>query len=250
MASTADKRRALAELAAERNREGAAGRFVKRAAAAIVLLLLILVPALWAAGFFSTPQPVAEVRRLVDEQVAEYARVARGEVPYASAQGSSAVYERMREMPRAYREQVGQDMGRLWEARERAETGSYFALPPAQREAELDRRIRAEEERRQRWQAEREKRDQQRAAEGQQAGGANGRGSDGGDRGGGQANAAGGGGGPGGGAANADQARLERGKRRLDGTTPEERAQQAEYRRALDARRTQLGIQTGGRRGG
>lgn len=252
MASTADKRRALAELAAERNREGAAGRFVRRAVAVLLLLLLLAVPTLWACGFFSTPQAVMEVRQLVDEQVAEFSRVARGEVPYGAAPASGAVYERMRELPPAYREQVGQDMGRLWEARERAETGSYFALPAADREAELDRRIKAEEERRQRWQAEREKRDQQRAAEARQAGGTTGRG--GGD---GQPNAGGGRGGPGGGgggprgAANADQARLERGKRRLDGTTPEERAQQAEYRRALDERRAKLGITSGGgRRGG
>lgn len=250
MASTADKRRALAELAAERNREGAAGRLVRRAIAVLLLLLLLAFPTLWACGFFTAPQAVMEVRQLVDAQVAEFSRVARGEVPYGAAPASGAVYERMRELPRAYREQVGQDMGRLWEARERAETGSYFALPAAEREAELDRRIKAEEERRQRWQAEREQRERQRAAESRQAGVTAGRGGGGQPNAGGGRGPGGGGGGPGG-AANADQARLERGKRRLDGTTPEERAQQAEYRRALEERRAKLGITSGGgRRGG
>lgn len=248
MASTADKRRQLAAIAAERNRQGAGGRFLKRAAAILLLLLLLAGPTLWAFGFFSSPKAVAEVKQLVDQQVAEYDRVARGEVPFASAPSFAPMMEKMRDVPREYRDQVGQQMGRLWEARERAELASYFKLSPAQRQAELDRRIKADEARRQAWQAEREKRDQARPAGGQQASGA----SQGGDRGGrGPGGSGQGGGGPGQpGGGRTEDGRNTRSKGRIDRTTPEQRAQQAEYRRAMDARRKELGLPTGGRRGG
>ena len=253
MATTADKRRAVAALAAERNKQGAVGRFAKRAGGAVALLALIALPVFWLLGFFSSPKAVAEIEQAVNQQVAEYERVARGEVPFGSAPSSRAMFERMRDVPPQYREQVGQQMGRLWEARERAETASYFALPPDKRQAELDRRIKAEEERRKQWQAEREKRDQERAAGGQQAGGfAGGGGPPGGGPGrgpGGGPGGPGGGGPPGGSRRGSEEARNERSKRRLDQSTPEQRAQQTEYRRAMEERRTKLGLPSGGRRG-
>lgn len=252
MASTADKRRAVAALAAERNRQGAFGRFAKRAGGALALLALISVPVLWLLGFFSSPRAVAEIEQAVDQQVAEYDRVARGEVPFASAPSARSMFDKMRDVPPQYREQVGQQMGRLWEARERAETASYFALSPEKRQAELDRRIKADEDRRKQWQAEREKRDQERTAGGQQAGGRGGPGGGppGGGPGRGPGGGPGGGGPPGGGRrGGTEEARNERSKRRLDQSTPEQRAQQSEYRRAMEERRTQLGLPSGGRRG-
>lgn len=253
MASTADKRRAVAALAAEKNKQGAVARFAKWAGGVLALLALIAMPVLWLLGFFSSPQAVAEIEQVVNQQLAEYDRVARGEVPFASAPSSRSMFEKMRDVPPQYREQVGQQMGRLWEARERAESASYFALPPDKRQAELDRRIKADEERRRQWQAEREKRDQDRAASGQQAGGFGGRGGQGGGPPGG--GPAAGGGRPGGGATaggnrrGSEEARNERSKRRLDQSTPEQRAQRSEYRRAMEERRTQLGMPSGGRRG-
>ncbi len=253
MASTADKRRAVAALAAEKNKQGAVARFAKWAGGVLALLALIAMPVLWLLGFFSSPQAVAEIEQVVNQQLAEYDRVARGEVPFASAPSSRSMFEKMRDVPPQYREQVGQQMGRLWEARERAESASYFALPPDKRQAELDRRIKADEERRRQWQAEREKRDQDRAASGQQAGGFGGRGGQGGGPPGGGPTA--GGGRPGGGATaggnrrGSEEARNERSKRRLDQSTPEQRAQRSEYRRAMEERRTQLGMPSGGRRG-
>lgn len=207
-------------------------------------------PTLWAFGF-SSPPAVAEIKQLVDQQVAEYNRVARGEVPYGTP-SSSAIFDKMRDMPREYREQIGPQMGRLWEARERAEMASYFAMPPEKRQAELDRRIKAEEDRRKAWQAEREKRDQQRAASGQQAGDGGGRGGRGAGGGPGAGGPGGGGGGPGGGGrgGGTEQSRNDWAKRRIDRSSPEQRAQQTEYRRAMEERRTQLGLPTGGRRGG
>ena len=58
MSSSADKRRAVAALAADRNQQGAKGRFLKRAGLALLLLFLIGTPILWAAGFFSGPKGV------------------------------------------------------------------------------------------------------------------------------------------------------------------------------------------------
>lgn len=247
MASTTDRRRAVAALAAERNKQGAGARWLKRVAAVALALLLIAIPVLWTFGFFSTPRAVAEIEQAVDQQVAEYERVARGETPFGSAPSTRTIYEKMRDVPRQYRERVGQQMGRLWEARERAETASYFALPAEKRQAELDRRIKAEEERRKQWQAEREKRDQERSGAGRQAGSG---GPPGGPRGPGGGPGGPGGRGPGGPRGGGTQdAWNERSKRRIDQSTPEQRAQQTEYRRAVEERRTQLGLSTGGSRG-
>lgn len=255
----AEKRRALADLAADRSRQGRGGRILKRALVMLVLLLLGSPIVLWACGFFTTPAAVAEVRRLVDEQVTEYERVTRGEVPFASAPNPGPLFEKMRGVPRQYREQAGREMGRVWQARERAEMGSYFALPSDQRLAELDRRIKAEEDRRRQWQEERERREQARAAGNQQAASDGDRGRDGRGQGGAPLGAPGGGQGgqPGGRGpaagprgSTSEEARNQRLKQRLDRTTPEERAQQAEYRRAMEARRAQLGLPSGGRRGG
>lgn len=240
MGSTAEKRRALAALAADRDREGRTGRIVKRSLAALLVLLLGSLPALWALGFFSTPPAVAEVQQIVDQQVAEYDRVARGEMSFASAPSPWAAFGRMRDVPEQYREQAEREMGRLWAARERAETGSYFSLPAKERQAELDRRIKAEDERRQRWLAERGDRGPRGAdgGGGRQEGGGRAQGGETGRTG-------GSGGGQRGGS---EESRTAWAKRRIDRSTPEERAQRAEYRRAIEARRTQLGLPSGGGR--
>lgn len=241
MSSTSDKRRAVAAMAAERSRQGSGRRLVTRSLVALAVLVLLGLPVAWALGFFSTPRAVAEVAQLVDVQVAEYEKVARGEVPYAAAPDMRPVFEKFRSVPPAYRDQAGRQMDRLWEARERAEMGSYFALPPEQRQAELDRRIKAEEQRRAAWQAERERRVQERPAGAQQAAG----------RGGPAGGAAGSGSPPTGGrrAVPTEEARNERSKRLIDRTTPEQRARRAEYRRAIEERRAQLGLPSGSRRG-
>lgn len=247
MASMPDKRRRPAARGSDRNGQRPGKVFLKRAAAVVAAMVLIMMPVLWALGMFSPPKPVTEIRQLVDQQVAEYNRIARGEAPYGSAPSAGDAFRQMGAVPREYREQVRQEMDRLWQARERAEMGSYFALAPQQRQAELDRRIKSEEERRRQMQAEREKRDQQRAATGQQAANAGARASGPGGQ------TPGGGGGPAGGGqrGGSDEARLQRSKQRIDQTTPEQRAQQAEYRRAMEVRRKQLGLPAGGgRRGG
>ena len=239
-ATIADRRQAVAALAAERRGQGGSGRFWKRALVALLALACLSLLVMWLLGFFSTPQAVAEMAQIVDQQIVEYDRAARGEVPFNSGAAFGIVMQKMRDVPREYREQ---QMGRLWEARERAEMGSYFALPPDKRQAELDRRIKVDEDRRKAWQADRERRDQRRG-DARTA-------STGGDRGGPGGGAGGGGGGPGGGgggppsgrrSSGTEQSRNERSKQRIDRSTPEQRAQQSEYRRALEERRTKLGI--------
>jgi hypothetical protein len=103
---------------------------------ALLALACLSLLVMWLLGFFSTPQAVAEVAQIVDQQIVEYDRAARGEVPFASGPSFTPVVEKMRDVPRDYRDQVGQQMGRLSEARERAELASYFQLPPAQRQAD------------------------------------------------------------------------------------------------------------------
>lgn len=243
-AAMSDKRRAVAALAAERDGHGTSGRLWKRAAAAVAILALLTITILWFLGFFSTPKPVAEIRQFVDQQVAQLERAGRGEVPFETGSGFGAVMGKRREVPPEYREQVRQEMGRLFEARERAEMASYFALPPERRPAELDRRIKAEEDRRKAWEADRARRDQGQAAAaggrgGPAAGGPGGPGISGGRFGGGP---------PGGGRrGGTEESRNERSKRRLDHSTPEQRARQSEYRRAVEERRKELGLGPGRR---
>jgi hypothetical protein len=174
----------------------------------------------------------------------------------------------MRDMSPEVRAQARDEMERLLRAREKAEQQSYFAMPPQERQKELDRRIKAEEARRQQ-RASRNRGNGGNGGPGQAgAGGKGGEskkvllGRDGANGGAAQANAAGsprnaggggqagGGGRPAGTRGSSDEARTARSKRRIDSTDPDERAQNAEYRRQLDLRRQQLGINPGRGRGG
>ena len=252
MASTAERRRSMAGRGSGRSGEPGSGGSWKRLLAGVGFLCLATVFVAWLCGFFSPPRAVTELVHAVDQRIAEYDRVARGELPLESIPSSSAVFEKFREVPREYRDQVGRQFGRLGDARERAEIGSYFSLPPAQRQAELDRRIKADEARRKQREAERETRDRERAAGGPAAsgnqsggpgGGPGGPGGGPGGPGGGPGGPGGGPGGPGGGGGGrTEEDRNLRLKARLDKTTPEERAQRTEYRRAMDERRGQLGM--------
>lgn len=246
MASTADRRKTLAALAAERDRRTWRAVFGRRGAAVLLLLALLGLAGCWLLGFFSGPKEVAALRRIVDAQVVQMEAAARTGTPPDQVASVGTVMEQMRAVPRAYREQAAREAGRYFEARDRAEMDSYFALPADRRQAELDRRIRADEERRKTWQAERERREQQRAAAGgtDAANGPRGQGDA--PR---PAAQAGGPPGPGGGRrGGTEDSRNERSKRQIDRSTPEERARRAEYRRAVEERRTQLGL--GSRRPG
>jgi hypothetical protein len=240
MAATVSARRqALADLARSRRAEGSSGRAVKIVAVSVVVLGLAGLAWLFLRG--RTPTEVLAVRASVDSQIAQLQQAARSGQPFNPDDASfGAVFETVRSVPNAYRDQARAEIGRLFEARETAEVDSYFALPPERRAAELDRRIKAEEERRKKWEAERERRNaergqgdgqqqrgpgQQAQADGQQptaaaAAPTGGRRRDG-----------------------TEEGRNARSKQRIDKTSAENRARQTEYRRAKDQRRIQLGFE-------
>ena len=238
MATASDRRRAIADLVRERDEGRRSGGGVRRIAIGLLIAALLALSLVWLFGFFSVPRAVLEVRGLVDGQIAELRKVARNEVPLAyDSAAFGAVIDRVRDLPPDLRRQAGREVGRLFEAREQAEMDSYFNLPPERRQAELDRRIRAEEERRKVREAERAKRESQQptqAAGPQPAGGSGGPG--------------GGPSGRGRGRSTTEEDRNARSKSRIDRSSPDERARRTEYRRAIDERRTQLGLPTRGGR--
>lgn len=251
-ASAADTRRALRELAAERNGSKKGGWLIW-----IVLLALLLALLFggvgWALGWFTTPKQVAEFKALVDKEVTDLDKMSRGEKPFSESFDSMRpMFEKMRELPREVREE---QMARLIEARSRAEANSYFAVPPQQRDAEMARRLKAEDDRRKQWMQRR-----QEGGQGGPPGGANrqassqpnaGRGGPpgGGPPGGGRGGPGGGGGGPPGGGRRGGTEDSSN-ARRLAGinrTSPDDRARQTEYRRLRDEARARSGGGGGGR---
>ena len=236
----------------------------------VVALLALFV--LWMSGFFSTPKEVIELRAFVDTEITELQKMERNEVPYSSRSASMGdMFNRMRDMPEHARGQARREIGRLFEARQRAELASYFGMPPSKRQAELDRRIKESLERRKAWEQERAQREAsgqnnagQRGGDRQQGGPGRGGPPGGGPPGGGRPGGGPGGGPPGGGQGGggqggggnqgertgpSDEQIAEWRKRRLDGSSPEVRAQSAEYRRAMRVRREELGIEEGPGRG-
>ena len=233
--ASTDTRRALAEMM--RNRKQSSQLPIRRimislAVAAIVALLAML--CLWGFGFFRTAPEVLAVRTLVGEQVKHYVSVGHNEKPSSGENPAMGqIMEMVRDLPPNLRPQVERDTQRLFQAAMDSQVNSFFNLPPQSREAELDRRIKEQE-------SDRKRRDAERAARGaddrQNAGSGGGGG--------------GGGGGPpgGGGRGGSEDNRNNWRKKMLDRTSPDERAKQTEYRRAMEERRQQLGLQPG--RGG
>jgi len=216
-------------------------RWLGRAAVVVALLALLASLALWVTGFFRVPPELAAVRAAIDEEVGRLRLVARNEAPLSFDGGSfEAVFDTVRQVPRAHRLAAQREMGRLFEARETAEVDSFFGLPPDRRTAEIDRRIKAEEERRQAWAAARARRDAERAAgpRREQAGiGPTDTGTGG---------APSSRGGPSRRSDGTEESRNARAKQRIDKSTAESRARRLEYRRLIEQRRIQLGL-AGGR---
>ena len=254
-ATVAEKRLFLARLAEARDssqggRQGRAGlgRTGMRVMLVILTVALAILLWLWMSGFFTTPKEVLGIRAMVDEQIVQLGRVARNEAPltYDTSVFRESI-SRVRDMAPEVRAQVRGEMERLGRARDKAELQSYFALPPTERRDELDRRIKAEESRRQ---ASQQRSSQKSSSQKSSKEGGSGQGA--GPRSSPQAAAAS----PpvgGGGLASrggTEEARNARRKQRLDTSSPEARAQGAEYRRAMAARRQQLGLVSGRGRGG
>ena len=237
----------------------------------------------WFQGWFTTHPKVAAGRQAIGQQIAALEKAGAGQASLALFDKKyDALQKKVRSLPKDLRQQLEGDLHRLSEARDRAEVNSYFSLPPAQRQAEIDRRIQADIQAKQAKAATRaakEKRSSPAAAKNAgkqknagnqeaqsrtpsaggsgaaaaqgQVGGANGS-----SRQAQAGNAAKTAGGqkngahsdrPGTQGPKTEETAALRRKQRLDNTDPQQRALRTEYRRLMDERRTQLGLATGKR---
>jgi len=170
----------------------------------------------------------------------------------------SQIREKIEALPENMRREAGRQGGNVFRNTMQTRINAYFSLPPDQRQSELDRQIKQEELFRQAWES-------SRPAGGGQGGQPGGTASNGGAGGGGGPGGAGGGpggggpggpggggpGGPGGGGpprGGSEEDRNRWRKNMIDSTTPEQRAKYVEYRRAMEARREQLGTSSPGQR--
>jgi hypothetical protein len=193
----------------------------------IALLALLAFVVAWLLGWirFTTDPRVVEIRKLQEEARQKF--VATGG-PNTIAEAAEAVTtmatirQKVEALPEDLRPQVERGGANMFRSAMRARIDAYFALPPEKRQAELDRQIKQEEMMRKAFET-------AGAVMGAFGGGGNaGRGQ------GGQA------GGPSGSRTEEDRNRWR--KQMIDRTTPEQRARYVEYRRAMDARREQLGL--------
>lgn len=204
----------------------------------VVALALLALLGAWLAGWvrFTTDPRVTEIIALQEQA---RARFGQGSGPSnladaaAMATSMMEIRQKMEALPEHLRPQAEQAGRSMFQSAFRARIDSYFALPPEQRQAEIDRQIDQEEMMRKAFEAGRT-----------------------------VANALGGGGAQAGGAApagnapqppanpppggpNASRSEEERNRWRksmIDRTTPQERARYSEWRRAIDARREQRGM--------
>lgn len=198
------------------------------AVAAGVALLAFLVA--WLLGWirFTTDPRLVEVRDLQQKAVAAY-----GNGPSTMAEATAAVAamqeirEKITALPPHLRAQAERQGGNQMGATFRQRIDAYFAAPPAERRAELDRQIDQEE-------LMRKAREANSPAAAPPGGG----------QGGGQT--AGGGSGTGGPGRGSEESRNRFVKSIIDRTTPEQRARYVEYRRVMEERREQRGLPVSG----
>jgi len=218
------------------------GRTVRWILAVLGLAILAFLGA-WLLGYirFTTDPRVLEVKALQTEAQKLFTEnggpttMPEAEAAVAAMQ---AVREKMEALPEPLQRQVGRGSG--FRATMQARINAYFALPADKRQAELDRQIAQEDLMRKAFE-----KANPNGWGGRPGGGPPGGGQAGGGQAAGagqQAGGPGGGGGPGGpprGGSQDDQNRWRKGM--IDSTSPQQRTQYAEYRRAMDARREQLG---------
>lgn len=210
--------------------------------AGVALLALLAFLVAWLGGWirFTTDPRVAEIQKLQEEARQKF--VATGG-PQTLAEATDAVTmmatirQKTEALPANLRPQVERSGGSVFRSAMRQRIDAYFALPPAKRQAELDRQIKQEEMMRNAFET------ASRVA-GFFGGGPPG-GGDRGGQGGGQSGGPPGGGPPTGGS----QEGVNKWRKQIiDSTTPEQRARYVEYRRAMDQRRKELGMPPGGPR--
>ena len=183
----------------------------------------------WFAGYLRAGHQVARVQEL-QQQLRDSEKL--------PTEQRRALWEQMRQemdqLPDAYREQMWQEQRAKFEQRRDDEIRTLLALPADQRAAAIDKQIDEMETRRKQWE---QRRQQRPPAGGPSTSASTGNAAAGqarGDR----------GRGPGGrrGSDLTGKAGLERRKRRLDQSTAQQRAERAEYRRLVEARRQQRGM--------
>jgi hypothetical protein len=200
----------------------------------------------WLAGWlrFGTDPRVKEILDLQEQARQRYAQKG-GPTNLADATAAATsmmeIRQRVEQLPPHLRPQVEQAGGNMFRAAFRERIDRYFALPPQQRQAEIDRQIDQDEMMRKAFEA------------GSAVMGAFGGGQGSGGQGaGGQAGAGQQGPGqpPGRGpwGSQSEEERNRWRKSMIDRTTPQERARYTEYRRNVDARREQRGLPSMGPR--
>lgn len=222
--------------------EASSGATARWAAVGGGLLLLALLGA-WAAGWFgSRVDPRVEEIMALQQQARETFATNGGPKTVVEATAAvtamAQIRERVEALPAGLRSQVERSGDDVFRSTMRARMEAYFSLPPEQRTAELDRQIDQEELMRKAF-----------AAATAVTSALRGPGGDAQNAGGQQTGAGAGGqttpapGGPG------SRSEEERNKWRksniIDRTSPEQRAEYTEYRRAMDARREKRGLPTG-----
>ena len=212
------------------------GRWAAGVAAVAMIGLLLA----WLLGWFgaAVDPRVAEIQQLRDDLAAKY-RAGGGPANTAEAAAlvtsMGEIRQKIDALPEHLRPQAERGGGSAFRSAMRARIDAYFAAPPEQRLAVLDRQIDQEEVMSKAFEAAR--------AVTSALGGGN--------AGGGGAGATAGGaasgpqGGPPRGGTEEDRNRWR--KNLIDRTSPEERARYVEYRRAADERRQQRGLPVWGR---
>jgi len=197
----------------------------------VAALVAVAVLVAWLGGWLgSTPDPrVTEILAMQEEARTKYGADGGPKTlveATAAVAAMSTIRQKVEALPERLRPQVEQAGGSMMRDMFRNRIDAYFAAPPAQRRAELDRQIDQEEIMRKAFEAG--------SAVVNAVGG-------------GQRSGSGGSGGSGGGppsSGNQDDRNRWR-KNIIDSTTPEERARYTEYRRAVEERREERGLPSG-----
>jgi len=226
---------------------------------ALILLALALLAFLvaWLLGYvrLTTDPRVAEIQKLQAETQQKF--MANGgpqtlDEAKAAVAAMGQIREKIEALPENMRREAGRRGGNVFRNTMQTRINAYFSLPADQRQAELDRQIKQEELFRKAWESSRPAGTGQGGQPGGTAanGGAGGGGGPGGAGGGPGGGGPGGGGpggpgGPGGGGpprGGSEEDRTRWRKTMIDSPSPEQRARYVEYRRAMAARRDQLGL--------
>jgi hypothetical protein len=235
----------------------------------LILLTLAFLAFLvaWLLGYvrLTTDPRIVEIQKLQAEAQEQF--MANGgpqtlDEAKAAVAAMGQIRDKIEALPKNMQREAGRRGGNVFRNTMQTRINAYFSMPPEQRQAELDRQIKQEELFRKAWEASRPAGGRQGgppggvAATGAPGGGGGPGGAGGGPGGGGPGGGGPGGGGPGGGGpgrggpprGGSEEDRNRWRKNIIDNTTPEQRARYVEYRRAMEARREQLGKSSPGQR--